>query len=170
MSERDSQVFALYERHRWQDQLTYYTNRRNEYDAANGQALTLITVLMGATTVVSILASFDTPERRPIWTVLAVLLPALSTAVASYARLYAFERLTTAYGAAIGGLRRAVALSPGVLEPADEAYEAALATYVGSVEAVFRRETSQWGQLASDVEAPADTAQSRASPRPRSTE
>jgi hypothetical protein len=95
----------------------------------------------------------DVGGLKTLWAVLAVVFPALFTALSAYNGLYAFERQAKLYHDAANALLRARAdapdLKPGITG-AD--YRQALSAYVNKVESILRREQGQWGQLTSEIE------------------
>ena len=76
---------------------------------------------MVLTAAVAALASANVGGLKSLWSVLAVAFPALSTALATYNALYAFERQTKIYGDAANALLRARADSPDLKPPMDDA-------------------------------------------------
>ena len=153
MSDRVEELRRFYGEHRIEDQLRFYTGRRSLFDRAMDQATALAAVLGGAATVVAVLAGTGTGSW---WTVLATVLPAAVTAVTAYSTLYAFEQQSKIYGDAARAVRvaRHHVLTPGA--PARSA-EQETAEWVARVEAVFRQEQAQWGQLTSQIETPGNT-------------
>jgi hypothetical protein len=87
------------------------------------------------------------------WSAVAAILSAASTTLAAYISLYAFEQQSKIYGDAARAVRGATrpALAPGTSQdgppPEDDAAE-----LVRRVEAVFRQEQAQWGQLTSQIQ------------------
>lgn len=152
MDERDRQFLQLYQAHRYDDQRAYYEQRVAEYEAARRQALTLTFVLMGLTTIASLLTSANALAAKQIWGLLAVLFPLLSTAISALNSLYAFEQQAKLFRDAANGLLRANAERPGHAHSSSEAEShMALHLYVEQVEGVLRKEQGQWGQLMSEV-------------------
>jgi hypothetical protein len=148
MREHDQQFLGLYQRHRFQDQRTFYDSRRREFEAARDQVLWLTTVFMVLTAAVAALASANVGGFRSLWSILAVAFPALSTALSAYNALYAFERQAKIYGDAANALLRARADSPDLKPPMDDAaFQEALRAHVEQVEQILRNEQAQWGQL-----------------------
>jgi hypothetical protein len=145
VSDRVEELRRFYGEHRIEDQLRFYTDRRSLFDRA--------TVLGGAATVVAVLAGTGTGSW---WTVLATVLPAAVTAVTAYSTLYAFEQQSKIYGDAARAVRAARHHVPAPGAPARSAEQEA-AEWVARVEAVFRQEQAQWGQLTSQIETPGNT-------------
>jgi hypothetical protein len=136
---REAQVWEVYREYRLEDQRVYYGKRRLEYEGAAqaaGSVALFLSVLTIAAGVVSAILGEDGP-----WTVtvISTLLPALGTALAGYAALYGFERLSKLYGDA----ERALAALEGPAPPAPDA--------VAKAEEIMRREQGQWGQFADEA-------------------
>jgi hypothetical protein len=153
VSDRVEELRRFYGEHRIEDQLRFYTDRRSLFDRATDQATALAAVLGGAATVVAVLAGTGTGSW---WTVLATVLPAAVTAVTAYSTLYAFEQQSKIYGDAARAVRAARHPVPAPGAPARSAEQEA-AEWVARVEAVFRQEQAQWGQLTSQIETPGNT-------------
>ena len=148
MISRAAQLLDLYRVARLDDQLRFYEKRRTEFDRAHGELLVASAVLLGATSTVSALAGVEI-RGKLVWAIFAAILPAISTALAAYGALFAFERQAKLYGDAVRNL--------GLLEEPDLSNAAnhrdagdAVTKYVARVEKVFRDEQSQWGQLATE--------------------
>ena len=152
MTEHDQQFLALYRKHRFEDQRAFYDSRRREFETARDQVLWLTAVFMVLTAAVAALASANVGGLKSLWAVLAVAFPALSTALAAYNALYAFERQAKIYGDAANALLRARADSPD-LNPAmdDAAFQQALRAHIEQIEQILRTEQAQWGQLIGEI-------------------
>jgi conflict system pore-forming effector with SLATT domain len=153
VSDRVEELRRFYGEHRIEDQLRFYTDRRSRFDRAIDQATVLAAVLGGAATVVAVLAGTGAGPTRWWWTVLATVLPAAVTAVTAYSTLYAFEQQSKIYGDAARAVRAARHHLPAPGAPARSPEQDA-AEWVARVEAVFRQEQAQWGQLTSQIETP----------------
>jgi SMODS and SLOG-associating 2TM effector domain 1 len=150
MNARDEQFLVLYQRHRFEDQQRWYDQRRAEFDAAHSQVVTLTAGLM--VLAAAALASADVGGLKLLWSVLAVVFPGLSTALAAYNGLYAFEQQAKLYRDAANTLLRAGADVPTVQRGlAETGYRDALRVYIEQTEGIFRREQGQWGQLVSEI-------------------
>lgn len=153
MSERDEQFLGLYHQYRFEDQRGWYERRRAEFEAAHGQVITLTGLLMVLAGTAAALAAADVGGLKVLWGVLAVVFPALSTALSAYNGLYAFERQAQLYRDAANMMLHVRAeapdLKPGITEAG---YRQALSAYVNKVEGILRREQGQWGQLISEIE------------------
>ena len=152
MTEGDQQFLALYRKHRFEDQRAFYDSRRREFETARDQVLWLTAVFMVLTAAVAALASANVGGLKSLWAVLAVAFPALSTALAAYNALYAFERQAKIYGDAANALLRARADSPD-LKPVldDAAFQQALRAHIEQIEQILRTEQAQWGQLIGEI-------------------
>jgi hypothetical protein len=152
MAEREQQFLAVYQRYRFADQHAFYQRRLAEFQAAHHQALTLSAWLMFFASTAAALAATHALGWPPVWTLLAVVFPILSTAIQAYDDLYAFEQQAKLYQDAANALHRVRAdapdLRPGLTK--DE-YRRGLAAYVEEVEDVLRKELSQWGQLRNEM-------------------
>jgi hypothetical protein len=152
MNARDEQFLALYQRQRFEDQQGWYEQRRAEFEAAHSQVVTLTAGLMVLAAAAAALASANVGELKSLWSVLAVVFPSLSTALAAYNGLYAFEQQAKLYRDAANTLLRARADAPALQQGLPETgYRDALKAYVGQTEEIFRREQGQWGQLVSEI-------------------
>jgi hypothetical protein len=90
------------------------------------------------------LAAVNLGGHRALWSVLAAVFPAVSTALVAYDGLISFERLAKLYGDVVSSVRQ-------VAKPSRENPQAVTA-YVATVEGIFLREQGQWGQLTQDIE------------------
>lgn len=108
---------------------------------------------MGLAGAASALAAADVGGLKALWAVLAVVFPALSTALSAYNGLYTFERQAKLYRDAANMMLHARADAPDLKPEITEAgYRQALSAYVNKVEGILRREQGQWGQLISEIE------------------
>jgi len=141
MTERAEQLTALYAEDRLADQLTFYRNRRTEAEQARDQAILVKSILLAASGAAGVVGA-AVPELRTALAVVASFLAAAATALAAYQSLYAFPRLAKLYRDAEVSLAalRALGLSADLPPPEIRAR-------VERIEAVFRHESSQWGQL-----------------------
>ena len=156
MSERAHELLAFYREHRVADQIGFYAGRRALFDRAAGQALALSAILLGFATAASALAGAEFGPTW-LWSVLATVLPATSTALTAYSALYAFEQQSKIYGDAARAARAAARPVPEPDPAAPQSADQEAAELVKRVEAVFRQEQAQWGQLTSQIEIPDDT-------------
>jgi hypothetical protein len=144
MAERDRKVLDAYLEHRVQCQIEqFYKPRRAEYLSAYRQSLVVKAVLLALGGVAGILAGINLAGLRPVWSVLAATLPALSVALAAYDGLFSFDRLAKVYGDVL----TAVALLDQPTEAEVAADGSALTKYVTAAETIFLNEQGQWGQI-----------------------
>jgi hypothetical protein len=152
VSERTSELLRFYEQHRIDDQLGFYTGRREQFDRATGQALAISAMLLGFAAAVGALAGAAVGGREA-WSALAAILPAISTALAAYIALYAFEQQSKIYGDAARAVRAASHPVPDPNAPQDgRSPEENIAELVRRVEGALRQEQAQWGQLTSQIQ------------------
>lgn len=152
MSNRQKQFLNLYKTFRHDDQVRWYKARHAEFEKATKQAVILAGALMFLTAMVSVLTTTNLFWPKPVWAVLSVILPALSTAFTAYNSLFAFEQQSKFYQDAYRALHKAEASVYELRQAANEAdHEARLEAYVNQVEEVFRKEQGQWGQLISEI-------------------
>lgn len=154
MNERDGEFLDFYRECRIDDQLGFYSQRRKLFDDGAGQSMAVSAVLLGFATAAGALAGTRVGPTS-VWSVLATVLPAASTALAAYTTLYAFEQQSKIYGDAVRAARAAARSSAGA-DPAVPA-DIDVVDLVKRVEAVFRQEQAQWGQLTSQIEIPDNT-------------
>jgi hypothetical protein len=139
VSAREEQFAAICGRARVDDQRAYYEARSQAFERAHRQLLLVSAVVFGLAAATGLLAGLDVPGKV-VFAIVAAVLPSISTALAAYEGLYAFQRVAKLYRDAARNLRR-------VDPPA--AFEApAVGEYVAKVEHVFTSERGQWGQLA----------------------
>lgn len=152
MSERNKELLRFYEANRINDQMKFYASRRTQFDRATGQGLAVSAVLLGFATAAGALAGTATGWTEG-WSAIATILPAVSTALAAYLALYAFEQQSKIYGDAAHALQAASSRRPDPEAGRDgRTAEQNIAEYVLRVEGVFRREQGQWGQLTSQIQ------------------
>jgi hypothetical protein len=154
VSERARQLLLFYREQRIDDQIRFYTGRRDLFDRASGQALAVSAMLFGFAAAASALAGAAI-GWKPLWTALAVIFPAMSTALAAYIALYAFEQQSKIYGDAVRAVRAASHPAPDSGVPGyGHAPEQHAAELVRRVEDALRNEQAQWGQLTSQIQLP----------------
>jgi ABC-type multidrug transport system fused ATPase/permease subunit len=141
------------------EQKRFYANRSEEFERAGNQAAILTIILLMLTSAISALQGLDWldqwPKVRP-WVAFAGLaVPAVSTALAAYCALYAFDRHVKLYRDAQAALRRSDLFEPPLSAGSDLAADAAAcARYVQEVEQIFQLEQGQWGQVISEIKPP----------------
>jgi hypothetical protein len=139
-------LVRLYVTHRVEDQQRWYESRAAKYTRAGAGLSAVSGTLLAAAAVVGALAGGEVGAPA-LWAALAVVVPALATAVAAVEGLYSFGRRAKIYGDAAGALRR-------LRRDAPEAERVGTDAFVDQVEGVLRKEQGQWGQLTSEIELP----------------
>ena len=148
MNGRNEQVLKVYEKYRLIDQLKWYEDRIREFESARGQVITLSGVLLFLASASGFLAASDFLGVRPWWAILAAVFSAFSAAIAAYSTLIGFEHVAKLYGDAVATLERLRADMPDPARlPAGSDADTTIEGFVANVEAVFRKEAGQWGQL-----------------------
>ncbi len=163
MNEQKQQFLNLYQECRYEDQKGFYEKRMAEFQRARSEVITIQTILMAIAAITAFFAASGIGWKI-FWTLLAVILPILSTALISYDGLYDFERHAKLYRDARNALYRVSAKDPGLPSNlSEEARSAQVIDYVKSVEAIFHKEQGQWGQLTSEAKpsAPSDISQEK---------
>jgi hypothetical protein len=150
MTERERQFVELYRRARVADQWNYYEGKAREFEGAHRELLLGSAILFGLSSTVALVSGIEVPGKI-VWAVLAAVLPAVTTAIAAYEGLFAFQRVAKLYRDAARNLRRT---HPPIVDDTDTA-QAAVDAYVLEVERIFERERGQWGQLGAKPQAPA---------------
>ena len=156
MSQRTAQLVNFYQQWRIEDQVRFYAGRRTVFDRAATQALSLSAILLGFTAAAA--GAGRCPYRPGLGMVaVATILPAASTALTSYSSLYAFEQQSKIYSDAVRAVHAAARPVAKASPAAPGSAEEDAAELVKRVEAVFRQEQAQWGQLTSQLEIHDDT-------------
>lgn len=143
MSSRPQQFVEVYRQARIEDQRTFYERRASSFQAAHQQLLLTSAIVFGLSAAIGFIAGLDVPGKL-VWAILAAIIPAVTSVLAAYEGLYAFERIAKLYRDAARNLR--LVETPNLSDPADES--AAIARYVAEAEQIFTKERGQWGQLA----------------------
>lgn len=152
MSERNRELLRFYGQHRIGDQLGFYASRRDQFDRATGQGLAISATLLGFASAASALAGTALAWAKA-WSALAAILPAISTALAAYIALYAFEQQSKIYADAARAVHAASRPMPNPDAPQDgRTPEENVAQLVKRVEGALRQEQAQWGQLTSQIQ------------------
>jgi hypothetical protein len=133
-----NRLIAFYRRCRLDHQLAFYEGRSTEFGSAASQLAMVSAAVLALTSLVSVLAAAKTGGDAV--TILTIALPAVSTALAGYGALYAFEQQRKLYRDAVRALRDA-----DRVEPADPA------AYAETIEAIFANEVAQWGQIVGEI-------------------
>jgi SMODS and SLOG-associating 2TM effector domain 1 len=153
VSGRSSDLLRFYERNRIDDQLKFYTSRRDQFDRAIGQGLALSAMLLGFASAAGALAGTALAWAQG-WSAVAAILSAASTALAAYLALYAFEQQSQIYADAARAVRAASRLIPDRDATAGRPPpEESVRELVSRVEDALRQEQAQWGQLTSQIQA-----------------
>ena len=161
MSERSSELRQFYQAQRINDQVGYYTRRKDEFERATGQALAISAMLLGFSSAAGALAGTAVAWAKG-WSALAAILPAVSTALAAYIALYAFEQQSKIYGDARRAVQAASRPLPDLTPPQGQGGptpEENIAELVKRVEGALRQEQGQWGQLTSQIQISDQTKQ-----------
>lgn len=152
MSEHNTELLGYYRKYRIEDQLDFYTSRKDLFDRATGQGLAVSATLLGFAAAVSALAG-TTVGWTEVWSAASAILPAISTALAAYLALYAFDQQSKIYGDAVRAIHAAARPVPNLdLAEGGRPPEENIADFVKRVEGSFRQENAQWGQLTSQVQ------------------
>jgi hypothetical protein len=138
---RQAQFRALFGKLRIDDQLTFYTARRDEYRNAHRQAIIVRNALLVLAAVCGgVGLGFDERVRAGLG-VAAAVFGGLAAAVTGFESLIGFARLEKLYSDAASNLMKAKIDWLDLAVDADEAAE------VARVEEIFQTENGQWGQL-----------------------
>jgi hypothetical protein len=108
------------------------------------QLLLLSSILFGVAALCGLLAGLQISGKLG-FAIAAAVIPPLTTALAAYEGLYAFERNAKLYRDAARNL--SLVRAPSAATVTGES----LAEFVAGIEAIFAREQGQWGQLAAKV-------------------
>jgi len=152
MTEHQSELLRFYRANRIDDQLRFYTSRKDQFDRATGQGLAVSGMLLGFASAASALAG-TAAGWTGVWSAASAILPAISTALAAYLALYAFDQQSKIYGDAARAVRAAVRSSPDPdAVEGDCSSEQDVVDFVKTLESAFRQEHAQWGQLTSQIQ------------------
>ena len=154
----DKQFLELHQTYRFDVQLNFYEARHEEFSKAHSEAIFASIGLVFLAGVAGIIASIvPNPELKLVFFLFVAILPVLSTALAAYNALYAFEQQAKLYKDTFDSLQEAYALTPALKHglTADE-FSQQVDNYVKEVEHIFQVEQGQWGQLAEQMR-PAET-------------
>lgn len=132
--------------------MEFYTKRVKEFEQARSQAIWISIILLSLTALTASIGSFTS---IPSWLkmtcqIAAAILPILSTLMAAYGSLYAFEQQAKLYQDSMDNLIDAQNnLEPMLLPNLNEhQFTQRVNKYVEEVEEVLHNEQGQWGQLA----------------------
>jgi hypothetical protein len=153
----DQQFLNLYQKYRYEDQIKFYNRRHGEFTKAQAQAIFLSIGLIFIVCLAGALEQIEIPWLKLTCLLAAAICPILSTAIAAYSTLYAFEQQAKLYQDTLNNLRRAhVLLTDLEQRPSDDDFAVHLGNYVQTVESIFLAEQGRWGQLAKKMK-PAET-------------
>jgi ABC-type multidrug transport system fused ATPase/permease subunit len=150
------EFFELYRAERFEDQLDYYERTREEFISAKTEAAIGSITMIFLAGAVGIAASYATvPGWRLLFVVLAAIFPMVSTILAAYSALYAFEQQAKLFQDTINNLRRAHTLAPDLVQNlTEQEFAQQLEDYVREIEKTVQKEQGQWGQLAEHMKPP----------------
>lgn len=153
MNQHDAQQFLeLFQVYRYENQLNYYRARRIEFTKAQTQAILISIILVFLAAAAGVIASASESWLKVVCLLLAAILPVLSTAIAGYSVLYAFEQQAKLFQDTISNLLSARSVAPDVKPGLSETdFIIQLDKYVNEVENIFLAEQAQWGQLAKSM-------------------
>ncbi len=145
----DQQFLKLFQDYRYEHQLNFYKARRIEFTKAQTQAIIISIGLIFLAAAAGAFASVSGSWLKVACLLVAAIFPVLSTAIAGYSVLYAFEQQAKLYQDTINNLLLARSLAPNIKQGlSDTDFTAQLDKYVNEVEKIFLAEQGQWGQLA----------------------
>jgi conflict system pore-forming effector with SLATT domain len=156
MNLRDDQQFLkLFRDYRFEHQLDFYRARRIEFTKAQTQAIILSIGLIFLAAIAGAFAPVSGSWLKVACLLVAAIFPVLSTAVAGYSVLYAFEQQANLYHHTMNNLISARSLAPDIKQGLSDAeFTTQLGKYVNEVEKIFLAEQGQWGQLAKLMKPP----------------
>jgi hypothetical protein len=147
-----NQFLELYQKFRYEDQINYYRGRQREFSGAQTQAITISILLILLAAIAGALEAVDVSWVKITCQIIATIAPVLSTALAAYNALYAFEQQAKLYQDTLHNLSRArILIPPSKPGLSDQEYADQLRKFVHEVEETFRAEQGQWGQLARNM-------------------
>jgi hypothetical protein len=153
MSQYDTNQFLqFYQHYRHRHQLEFYSNREEEFLHAQNEAIWLSFGLIFFAALAGILASVFTGGLQLICLLLAATCPVLSSTLAGYNALYAFEQQAKIYRDARQNLEKLAVALPTVQPGHNDAeFLKQVERYVLETEIVLRTERGYWGQLARNM-------------------
>jgi len=153
MSQRDARQFLqFYQIYRHKHQLDFYTKREEEFSHAQNEAIWLSISLIFLAALTGALASVSDGVFQLICLLLAAICPVLSTTLAGYNALYAFEQQAKIYRDARQNLEKLAVTLPDFQPGQDEAeFVQQVERYVQETEVVLNTERGYWGQLAKNM-------------------
>ncbi len=153
MNQHDTiRFFQLYHRYRHEHQINYYLSRQKEFTRAQNQAIWLSIGLIFLAALASALGTSSIFWLKSICLFLAAICPVLSTTLAGYNALYAFEQQAKIYRDARQNLEMLNVKAPDIQQIQDEAeFARQLSAYIQETETVLQTEHGYWGQLAKNM-------------------
>jgi hypothetical protein len=140
---------AVFEKYALNDQISYYQKKTQRSRQAFSQVniLRAVFAFLGGLASAVVAASTSAPEEVvTAFVAVAIVAPALATAIATYSSVYDWERLTKIYRDALNNVYLADALSPRD-EMTDEEYYMYLTAYSDAVLDIMHEETAQFGNM-----------------------
>lgn len=141
MSARAREFHEMYATLLISNQLSYYRNRASEYQKAHGEAVIVRNLLLLGAATAGAIGQFSNGTPRAAVAIVAAAFAALAGAVTAYEALIGFPQLGKLYSDAARNLEEA-AIDWQVADSGTD-----LSAEVERVEAIFRSEVGQWGQL-----------------------
>ncbi len=146
------QFLQFYQLHRHKNQLDYYVKREKEYTHAQNQAIWLSIGLIFLAALAGAFEAIPVSWFQLTCLLLAAICPILSTALAGYNALYAFEQQAKIYRDARQNLETLAVQAPDIQSDQDEAeFAQQVERFVLETELVLNTERGYWGQLAKDM-------------------
>jgi hypothetical protein len=146
------QFLQFYQIHRYKHQLDYYGKREKEYTHAQNQAIWLSIGLIFLAALAGAFEAIPVSWLQFTCLLLAAICPILSTALAGYNALYAFERQAKIYRDARQNLEALAVQTPDFQPGQSEAeFAQRVERYVLETELVLNTERGYWGQLAKEM-------------------
>lgn len=140
---------AIFEKYALNDQISYYEKKSKRSRTAFSQVnvLRAVFAFLGGLASAIVAALTDADETVvTTFVAVAIVAPALATAIATYASIFDWERLTKIYRDALNNVFLADALSPRT-EMSDEEYYMYLTAYSDAVLDIMHEETAQFGNM-----------------------
>lgn len=147
--ERMKALNAIFENHALNDQISFYQKKSQRSRRAFYQSNTMraIFAFLGGLASAIVAALSNAPEEVvTAFVMVAIIAPALATAVATYSSVYDWERLAKIYRDALNNVYLADALSPRE-EMTDEEFYMYLTAYTDAVLDIMHEETAQFGNM-----------------------
>jgi hypothetical protein len=146
------QFLQFYQLYRHKNQLDYYVEREKEYTHAQSQAIWLSIGLIFLAALAGAFEAIPVNWVQFTCLLLAAICPILSTTLAGYNALYAFEQQAKIYRDARQNLETLAVHMPEVQPGQGEAeFAQRVERYVLETELVLNTERGYWGQLAKEM-------------------